>query len=177
MIRLALAVALLAAIYLVWRNLGLRADWRHAQRKAWDQPLREGTAVILAASAAAWWWLVALGILTAIVGRGLWERVEASGTADSIGWWIAFLVLAGVTARRALQLSEQVMVTWTRITSRNLLGPRYDIAISDIVGVSEDRRTALLALRDGRVLALSPWLDGRFWLARELRARLGGDAG
>ena len=86
----------------------------------------------------------------------------------------AVLILAGVTARRGVQLSEQVTVTWGRIASRNLLGPRYDIAVADASGVTDDDRTALLALRDGRVLRLSPWLEGRFWLARELRARLEG---
>ena len=78
-----------------------------------------------------------------------------------------------VAARRAVQLSERVTVTWDRIASRNILGPRYTLALKDVTGVTEDDRTALIAFRGGRVLELSPWLEGRFWLARELRARFG----
>jgi len=35
------------------------------------------------------------------------------------------------------------------------------------------RTIAPAVVRGGRVLELSPWLEGRFWLARELRARFG----
>lgn len=173
-IRIALAVAALLLILLVLRNLGVRAEFRARQRKAWDEPLREGSAVVLAASPSAWWWLIALGAVTAVAAHGLWDRVSASGHAESIGWWLVFLALAGVTGRRLVQLSERVTVTWDRITSRNLLGERYAVKIADVTGVSEDERTTLVAFRDGRVLEISPWLDGRFWLARELRARLEG---
>ena len=173
-IRIALAVLFLFLCWLVWRNLGARARFRADQRKAWDEPLREGTAVILAAAPSAWWWLLALAAVAALVGRSLFERMAAGeGVGPTFWHWIIFLGLAGVAARRAVQLSERVTVTWDRIASRNILGPRYTLALKDVTGVTEDDRTALIAFRGGRVLELSPWLEGRFWLARELRARFG----
>lgn len=174
LIRIALAVLFIALVALVWRNLGARVRFRQEQRRAWDEPLREGSAVVLTASPAAWWWLIALAIVAAIAIRGLAERMAAgSSVGDSLGWWLAALVLGGVAARRTVQLSERVTVTWRRLVSRNLLGERYAIPLDEVTGVTEDDRTALIALRDGRVLELSPWLEGRFWLARQLKARLG----
>lgn len=172
-VKVALALGALALVLLIARNLGARLDFRASQRKAWDEPLREGSAVILSAAPSAWWWLVALGAVTAVVARVLFERVGASGHGASFSWWLLFLVLAGVTGRRLVQLSEQVKVTWNRIESRTLLGPRYALDLTELTGVTEDDRTVLLAFRDGRAVELSPWLDGRFWLGRQLRARLG----
>lgn len=175
-IRIALAVLFLGIVYLVWRNLGARAAFRAEQRRAWDQPLREGSAVVLTASPAAWWWLVALALVAAVAIRGLMERMAAgSSVGESLGWWLAALLLGGVAARRAVQLSEKVTVTWDRIVSRNLLGERYSLPVSEVTGVTQDDRTALIAFGDGRVLELSPWLEGRFWLARQLEARVGRD--
>ena len=173
-IRIALVLMILGLIYLVWRNLGERARFRSQQRKAWDEPLREGSAVILTASPASWWWLVGLAAVAALVGRALFESMAAGDTVGETFWnWVIFLILAGVAGRRAVQLSEKVEVTWERITSRNLLGKRYSMPLREVTGVTEDDRTALIAFRGGRVLELSPWLEGRFWLARELKARLG----
>lgn len=176
-IRLAIVALVLLLIYMVWRNLGLRARFETEQRKAWDEPLREGTAAVLTASSAAWWWLVGLGLATAVIGRMLFERL-AGGEAlsDAALHVFLFVGLAAVTARRAVQLSEKVEVTWSRLTSRNLLGERYSVSLEEATGVSETDRTAMIAFKDGRVLELSPWLDGRFWLARELKRRFG-DAG
>ncbi|MGM0584164.1 MAG: hypothetical protein ACQEUZ_05900 [Pseudomonadota bacterium] len=172
-IRLALVALLLLVVWLVWRNLGARARLRTEQRHAWDEPLREGSAVILSAAPAAWWWLLALAGVTAIVGRMLFERMTAGETVSGSVWhWLLFLALAAVVARRAVQLSERVTVTWERITSRNLFGRRYSLPLDEVTGVDADERTAILAFRDGRVLELSPWLEGRFWLAREMRKRL-----
>lgn len=173
MIRLALVALFLLLIWLVWRNLGARARFRTEQRRAWDEPLREGSAVILSAAPSAWWWLLALAGITAIVGRMLFERMTAGDTVSDAVWhWLLFLGLAIVVARRAVQLSERVTVTWERITSRNLLGRRYSLPLDEVTGVDADERTAILAFRDGRVLELSPWLEGRFWLAREMQKRL-----
>jgi hypothetical protein len=174
LIRLALAALFLFLVWLVWRNLGARAQFRTEQRKAWDEPLREGSAVVLSAAPSAWWWLLALAAIAALVGRALFERMAAGDTVGQTFWhWLLFLGLAAVAARRAVQLSERVTVTWERITSRNILGERYSLPLSEVTGVSTDDRTALLAFRDGRVLELSPWLEGRFWLARQLAHRLG----
>lgn len=173
-IRIALVALFLFLAFLVWRNLGARARFRIDQRKAWDEPLREGSAVILTAAPGAWWWLVALALVVALVGRALLDRMAAGEGIGATFWhWLIFLGLAGVAARRAVQLSEKVTVTWERIVSRNLLGPRYAMPLKDVTGVTEDDRTALIAFRGGRVLELSPWLEGRFWLARELKMRLG----
>ena len=173
-IRLALAALFLFLIYLVWRNLGARARFRSEQRKAWDEPLREGSAVVLSAAPSAWWWLLALAAVAALVGRALVERMAAGEGVWATFWhWLLFLGLVGVAARRAVQLSERVTVTWERIASRNILGERYAMPLKDVTGVTEDDRTALIAFRGGRVLELSPWLEGRFWLARELRQRVG----
>jgi hypothetical protein len=178
MIRLALVALFLFLIWLVWRNLGARARFRSDQVKAWDQPLREGSAVVLSAAPSAWWWLLALAAVAALVGRSLFERMAAGDTVGDTFWhWLLFLALAAVAARRAVQLSERVTVTWERIASRNILGERYDLPLSEVTGVTEDERTALIAFKGGRVLELSPWLEGRFWLARELRARLGRERG
>lgn len=173
MIRLALVALFLFLIYLVWRNLSGRSRFRSDQRKAWDEPLREGSAVVLSAAPSAWWWCLALAAVAALVGRSLFERMAAGeGVGDTFWHWLLFLVLAAVAGRRAVQLSERVTVTWDRITSRNILGDRYSLPLSEATGVNESDRTVRIAFRDGKVLELSPWLEGRFWLARELRARL-----
>lgn len=177
-IRLAIAALVLFVVYMVWRNLGARARFETEQKKAWDEPLREGAAVVLTAASAAWWWLTGLALVTAIVGRVLFERMTAGhGVGDTFWNWILLLALAGVAARRAVQLSERVTVTWDRIHSRNLLGERYDLPLDDVTGVTETDRTAMLVFTGGRVLELSPWLDGRFWLAREMKRRLDREGG
>lgn len=172
-IRIALAALFLGLCWLVWRNLGARMRFRSDQRKAWDEPLREGSAVVLSAPPSAWWWCLALAAVAALTGRALFERLATGdGVAETFWHWLLFIALAAVAARRAVQLSEKVTVTWERLVSRNLLGERYSMALKDATGVTEDDRTALIAFRGGRVLELSPWLEGRFWLARELRSRL-----
>lgn len=177
MIRLAIAALVLLLVYMVWRNLGLRARFRAEQTKAWDEPLREGSAVILTASASAWWWFLALAAAVAVSGRMLFERFAAGDTLSDAFWHAAlFIALGGLAARRAVQLSEKVTVTWDRLISRTLLGPNYDVSLSEATGVTETDRTALIAFQDGRVLELSPWLEGRFWLARELRRRFENEA-
>ncbi len=171
-IRLAIAALVLWVVYLVWRNLGARARFETEQRKAWDEPLREGGVYVLTASSSAWWWLVGLGLVTAVTGRALFERMTAgAGVGDTFWHWLVFLGLAAVCARRAVQLSERVTVTWDRIASRTLLGEKYSLPLDDVTAVTETDRTALVAFEDGRVLELPPWLEGRFWLARELKAR------
>lgn len=176
-IRLAIAALALLLIYMVWRNLGLQARFRSEQTKAWDEPLREGSAVILTASATAWWWFLALAAAVAVAGRMLFERFAVGDTlGDAFLHMAIFLALAGIACRRAVQLSEKVTVTWDRLISRNLLGPNYDVSLKEATGVTETDRTALIAFEDGRVLELSPWLEGRFWLARELRKRFEGEA-
>ncbi|MEM6441451.1 MAG: hypothetical protein AAF763_17360 [Pseudomonadota bacterium] len=176
-IRLAIVALVLLLIYMVWRNLGLRTRFKTEQTKAWDEPLKEGSAVILTASAASWWWFLALAAAVAVSGRMLFERFAAGDTfGDAVFHVLLFLALSGVAARRAIQLSEKVTVTWDRLISRTLLGPNYDVSLREATGVTETDRTALIAFQDGRVLELSPWLDGRFWLARELRKRFEGEA-
>ncbi|MEC9432903.1 MAG: hypothetical protein VYD87_08340 [Pseudomonadota bacterium] len=172
-VRLALAVMVLGIAFLVWRNLGSQLEFRAAQRRAWDEPLREGTATVLTASNAAWWWFAGLAAVEALIGRALFERMAAGeGVAETFWHWLLFLVVGAVAGRRAVQLSEKVTVSWERIVSRNLLGERYAMNLAEATGVSEDDRTARIAFRGGRVLELSPWLEGRFWLARELKKRL-----
>lgn len=172
-IRLALALMVLGIAFLIWRNLGSRLEFRARQRRAWDEPLREGTATVLTASTASWWWFAGLAAVEALIGRALFERMATGeGVADTFWHWILFLGVGAVAGRRAVQLSEKVTVSWERIQSRNLMGERYSLKLADATGVSEDDRTARIAFRGGRVLELSPWLEGRFWLARELKARL-----
>ena len=172
-IRLALVVMVLGIAFLIWRNLGSRMEFRARQRQAWDEPLREGTATVLTASNAAWWWFAGLAAVEALIGRALFERMAAGETVGETFWhWILFLAVGAVAGRRAVQLSERVTVSWERIVSRNLLGQRYSLKLSEATGVSMDERTARIAFRGGRVLELSPWLEGRFWLGREINARL-----
>ena len=174
-IRIALAVLMVAALWLVWRNLGAAARFEAEQRKAWDEPLREGSAFVLVTAPRRWWWWAGLVFITLLVGVTLWERL-AAGTPLSDAWLQIglFAALAALCIRRAVQLSERVTVTWERMISRNLLGVRYDIPLDEVTGVTETDRAVMIALRDGRVLEPSPWLEGRFWLARELKARLEG---
>ncbi len=172
MVRFVIALGIVALGWIIWRNVS-QARFRAEQRKAWDEPLREGHVAVLTAERRHWVWFSALAAATAIVGYMLWERVHA-GTllSDTPLHVIVFAAMAAVALWRYVQLSERVAVTWDRITSSNMLGVRYDLPLSEVTAVDENDRTALIAFADGRVLELSPWLEGRFWLARELRARM-----
>lgn len=176
MVRFVLALAIVALGWIIWRNVA-QARFRAEQRKAWDMPLREGHVAVLTAERKHWAWFTALAAATALVGYMLWERVQAGTLLSETPLHVAVLaVMAGVAIWRYVQLTERVVVTWDRITSSNILGQRYDLPLADVTAVDETDRTALLAFSDGRVLELSPWLEGRFWLARELRARLDANA-
>ncbi|MEO1688500.1 MAG: hypothetical protein AAFU61_11405, partial [Pseudomonadota bacterium] len=132
-------------------------------------------AAVLTASPTAWWWLVGLALAAVVVGRMLFERIGGGEALHDAALHVFFFFgLAAVAARRAVQLSERVEVTWTRLTSRTVLGERYSLSLDDATGVTETDRTARIAFADGRILELSPWLEGRFWLARELKRRFDG---
>ena len=171
-VRLVIALGIIALGWIVWRNVA-QARFRSRQRKAWDAPLREGHVAVLVAEQRHWWWLAALAAATFLVGFMLWERMQAGTLLSEAILHVAVLAVMAATALwRFVQLTEEVTVTFDRISSSNIFGPRYDLPLSEATGVSQNDRTALIAFRDGRVLALSPWLEGRFWLARELEAKL-----
>ena len=172
MVRFFIALAFVAVDWIVWRNIS-QARYQVEQRKAWDAPLREGHVAILVAERKHWWWFSALVVVTVVVCWMLYERMRA-GTplSDAVLHTGLTLTLLGASAWRFVQLTERVVVTYDRIASSNILGTLYDLPLSDLTAVSETDRTALIAFADGRVLELSPWLEGRFWLARELRARM-----
>ncbi|SET38295.1 hypothetical protein [Oceanicella actignis] len=169
MARFLVALAFVALGWLLWRNLAQTRP-APARRKLWDAPLRPGHVAILRARPACWGWWAALVAATAVLAWTLYERVRmGQPLADAPMHLALTLIFAAAAVWRFVQLTEHVTVTWDRIRSQNILGPRYDVPIEQVSAVSE---SGAIALADGRALELSPWLEGRRWLAHELRARL-----
>ena len=171
MIRLALALLILLAIFLLARNLFAAVkDVESERRKAWDAPLIDGDVAVLTAPLRAWAWWAGLAFLTVLTNITLIDRmVMGAGFAGTWKHWILLAVLLAATLRRGVQLSEKVTVTHDRIVSRGWLGENWSMPLSDLQGIGETPRTIILDFGEGRTLPISPWLSGRFWLGRELR--------
>jgi hypothetical protein len=171
MIRIALALLILLALFLLARNLmSAVRDVESDRRKAWDAPLIDGDVAVLTAPLRAWAWWGGLAFLTVLANITLIDRiVMGEGFAGTWKHWILLAVLLAVTLRRGVQLSEKVTVTHDRITSRTWIGETWSMPLTDLKGIGETARTVILDFGGGKTLPISPWLSGRFWLGRELR--------
>lgn len=171
MIRLALALVILLAIVLVVRNLWTAVrDEESARKKAWDAPIMDAGVAVLSAPPRAWAWWAGLAFLAALANFTLIDRwLAGEGAADT---WAHILLTTGLCAiavRRFIQLSEKLTLTADALVAGGFWGVSWSMPLSELHGVGETRDTVILDFGQGRTRPVAPWLEGRFWLARQLR--------
>ena len=171
MIRLALAAIILLAAFLVLRNLiGTVRDTESDRKKAWDAPLMDAGVAILSAPPRAWAWWAGLAFLAGLSNFTLIDRwLAGEGLAETWAHVILTVGLAAIAIRRFVQLSEKVTLTADTIAAGGFWGESWSMPLSELHGVGETRETVILDFGRGRTRPLAPWLEGRFWLARQLR--------
>lgn len=171
MIRLALAAIILLALFLLARNLlGAVRDTESARKKAWDAPLVEGGVAVLSAPPRAWAWWGGLAFLAGLSNLTLIDRwTGGEGIADTWMHVILTAILAVVAIRRFVQLSLKVTVTADAITAGGFWGVSWSFPLAALHGVGETRDTVILDFGGGKTMPVPPWLEGRFWLGRQLR--------
>lgn len=171
MVRVVLALVILLAIVLVVRNLYTTVrDSELRREKAWDAPIITHGVAVLAAPPQAWAWLAGLAFLALVSNLVLFDSwMSGYGFRET---WVNVLISAAlsVTAlRRLVQLSERVTLTSDRIRAHGWWGESWSMPLSELQGVGETRRTAVLDFGGGKTIEIPDWLEGRFWLARQLR--------